>query len=180
MYVSNVSNVSNIGSAIAKVLRNETVQKTEDGSDRKLKKILSKFRAGHKLTPAELQYLAKNAPDMYQKVVQIQRQREQLEEEIKNAGSKEEAQEIVTDKISMCLKLCESGDTFSQDAITNQFHDALEKCQKDIEGQKGQDKSEQDEPVQGETGLKSDTYASSGDFEEEQKKNHGKNINVVI
>lgn len=181
------------------------VSNTSSNSDSKLNRILNKFRAGHKLTPAELQYLEEKAPEIYQKVVQIQKQREQLEQEIKNADSKEEAQEIVTDKISICMKLCDSGDSFSQDAITNQFHDALAKCQKDIEGQENQDgaaqgkkgtKGESSEDIRetdktsdnnnedtdddSTTALKSNTYASSGDFDEEQKRQYGKRINVAI
>ncbi len=174
-------------------------------SDSKLNRILNKFRAGHKLTPAELQYLEEKAPEIYQKVVQIQKQREQLEQEIKNSDSKEEAQQIVTDKISLCMKLCDSGDSFTQDAITNQFQDALKKCQKEINGQENQDESakgvkrttdKKSEDIQrtdkasvknneetdddDATVLKSDTYAPSGDFDEEQKKQNGKRINVAI
>lgn len=180
------------------------VSNTNSKSDSKLNRILNKFRAGRKLTPAELQYLEEKAPEMYQKVVQIQKQREQLEQEVKNADSKEEAQEIVSDKISMCMKLCE-GDDFSQDAIRNQFNDALTKCQKEIVGQEDQNetakgakvtKDKKSEDLQGidktsdkdnedmdddnAAVLKSNTYAPSGNFDEEQKRQNGKRINVEI
>lgn len=175
------------------------VQNTSSNSDSKLKRILSKFRAGHKLTPAELQYLLENAPEMYQKVVQIQRQREQLESQIKSAGTKEEAQKIVTDKISMCMKSGDSGDNFTQDATINQFQDALKKFVNSSEGQGKQDttvtknkNSEEQLKTDKTTDLKtndiddeteafiSNTYASSGDFEEERKQSNGKHLSLKI
>ncbi len=161
------------------------VSNTKKKTDSKLNRIINKFRAGHKLTQEELQYLQEKAPELYQKVVRIQKQREQIEQEIKNSDSKEEARKMVTDKISMCMKTCDSGDTFSQEAMSNQFQDALKKCLSEVKSEdqkepRNSDSSREDSLKEEDMPYKSNTYIASGDFKEESKKQNGKHMNVVV
>lgn len=56
--------------------------------------IYSKFRAGKKLTPEELEYLAKESPELYKQIKEIMMERQAMEEQMEAAESKEEVASI--------------------------------------------------------------------------------------
>lgn len=70
------------------------------GTD-KVAKIMAKFRAGKKLSGSELQYLEKNAPELYQMVRRIMLERKALEIRMEKAKTKEEVKEAVIDAMDV-------------------------------------------------------------------------------
>lgn len=56
-------------------------------------RICAKARAGKKLTPEEMNYLARNYPELYAKVLRAQSMRRALESKLNGCKSKQEAQE---------------------------------------------------------------------------------------
>lgn len=56
--------------------------------------IYYKFRSGKKLTPEELDYIAKESPELYRQVKEIMQERQAMEAQMKMAESKEEVAEI--------------------------------------------------------------------------------------
>lgn len=60
-----------------------------------LNRITAKLKAGKRLTAEEKAFLMKHSPALYQTARRIELQREALEEQLKHAKSKEEANEII-------------------------------------------------------------------------------------
>lgn len=58
-------------------------------------RIMSKLKSGRKLSPKELAYLRKTNPVLYMHAMRVQRKAEALEEQLKHAKSKEEADRII-------------------------------------------------------------------------------------
>lgn len=67
-------------------------------------KIMSKINAGEKLTAQELNYLRRNNPELYQKVMRLEIKRKSLEQRLKNCKSKKEAAEIISNEIANVSK----------------------------------------------------------------------------
>lgn len=76
----------------------------EDLSDEEKEKmdarIMAKLKAGKKLSQKEMEYLRRTNPMMYAQAMRIQKMAEAVEEQLKHARSKEEANRIVTSAIS--------------------------------------------------------------------------------
>jgi len=59
-----------------------------------IKALESKMMGGKKLTPEELEYLREHHPELYEKAVKIEREREAYRQELEKAKSKEEVRKI--------------------------------------------------------------------------------------
>lgn len=59
-------------------------------------RVYAKARSGQRLTPDEMNFLARTNPELYRKVLRAQRMRQELESRLKNCRSKQEAQEVFT------------------------------------------------------------------------------------
>ena len=64
---------------------------TEDKKQQKLQHIVNKLKHGKKLTAQEMEFLRMNYPDEYQHALRIQKMAEMLENQLKHAKSKQEA-----------------------------------------------------------------------------------------
>lgn len=69
-------------------------QMSEEDKAKELQKILRKLKSGVKLTGDELSFIKRFYPQMYSHVMRVQNQRQQLENQLKSAKSKEEAAQI--------------------------------------------------------------------------------------
>ena len=63
-------------------------------------KITAKLQSGKKLSQKEMDYLRKTNPIMYAHALRVQRMAEAVEEQLKHAKSKEEADQIITSALS--------------------------------------------------------------------------------
>ena len=63
-------------------------------------RIMAKLKAGKKLSQKEMEYLRRTNPMMYAQAMRIQKMAEAVEEQLKHARSKEEANRIVSSAIS--------------------------------------------------------------------------------
>ncbi len=79
---------------------NKTKEMTEEEKQEKLKKILTKLKAGRKLTDKELAFLKCTDRTMYMHAVRVQKMAEAVEEQLKHAKSKEEANRILSQAMS--------------------------------------------------------------------------------
>lgn len=79
-------------------------QMSEEEKQRQLQRILQKLENGDKLTPQELSLIQRYCPEMYAKAMRIQAQRQQLENRLKQAKSKEEATNIYHDALNSISK----------------------------------------------------------------------------
>ncbi len=68
---------------------------------KKIEAIMAKFKGGQELSPEEMEFLAKNAPDCYQQVIDILMERQQLEMKLKAAESKMEVLQVYTESLAM-------------------------------------------------------------------------------
>ncbi|GEM_PF-442343 len=68
---------------------------SDDQDDGMMARIMAKLKSGKKLSPKELDYLKKHNPALYALAVRVQRMIKALEEKLKNARSKEEANDII-------------------------------------------------------------------------------------
>lgn len=92
-----------------------------EGKDIKLERILSKFKAGKKLSGDELSYVAKKSPETWQKILRVMQRREQVEKRLENAKTKEESQEIMTQEMKSVENV---EDPFEKEATVNHLREA--------------------------------------------------------
>lgn len=102
------------------------------GKDYKLENILNKFKSGKKLTAGELEYLSRNAPDMYRKITAVMKRREQLEARLDAAESEEETAQIISEEMTAVQSIT---DDFEKQASAGQLQDAISKHRKKIDVQ---------------------------------------------
>ena len=70
---------------------------------RKLQKIKNKLKAGARLTGEELEFLRRYAPELYRKVVALQKERDQYEQRLKEAKTRDEAEQIKLEKMAQSV-----------------------------------------------------------------------------
>lgn len=70
--------------------------------------IGSKIKSGDSLTPAELEYLQKNAPELYKEYMEIQAEKEAYERQLKNCKTKEEVERLKINKMNGILAQAKS------------------------------------------------------------------------
>lgn len=94
--------ISNANELVEYILEcgNETKKMSEEEraemDARIMAKIMAKLQAGRKLTQEELDYLQRTNPIMYAHAMRVQRMTEAVEEQLKHAKSKEEANHIIS------------------------------------------------------------------------------------
>ncbi len=77
------------------------IEKMSDEDRAKLDaRIMAKLKSGKKLSQKEMDYLRKTNPIMYAHAMRVQRLTEAIEEQLKHARSKEEANRIITSAIA--------------------------------------------------------------------------------
>ncbi|MDD2971786.1 MAG: hypothetical protein PHE02_06615 [Lachnospiraceae bacterium] len=169
---STESTASEIISSIQNGSRDSDAGKTE-----KLQKILNKFRSGKKLTAEELEYLRQYAPEMYQKVIQIQQQREAIEQEMKSARTKEEAEQVLSQVTTMISG--QKGDEFTQEAMSSQLTDAVKEG---MEGKQYRDDEELNRQKEQIKASATGNYNADGNeqFKDLPQKRNGKNLDMVV
>lgn len=77
---------------------------------KKLDMIKSKLKAGAKLTGEERAFLRRYAPELYRKVAALEKERENYEERLKNADTRDEAEQIKTEKLAQSAALSDRKD----------------------------------------------------------------------
>lgn len=82
----------------------ENKQMSEEEKQQQLQRVLQKLKNGDKLTADELSFIQRYYPEMYSRVMRVQAQRQQLENSLKQAKSKEEAARIYNDAINSISK----------------------------------------------------------------------------
>ena len=109
---------------------------------------------------------------MYQKVIKIQQQREEVEQQLKTAQTKEQVQQIVS-QVMTTITGTAKGDEFTQEAMGSQLTEAL------TEGM--QDKKYTEDTEQLSYG-KTATYAQDGNekIEDNLQKRNGKKLDMVV
>ena len=88
---------------LAEYIRKSVMEDNVLSDEEKAKKdaeILTKLKFGKKLTPEELRYLQKVNPIMYAQAMRVQAMAKAVEEQVKHARSKEEANQIVSNAMS--------------------------------------------------------------------------------
>lgn len=84
----------------------EILEKLEDEEDgkKRLEKIQAKLESGKKLSEADLHYLRRKNPLLYAKAVRVQNKRAALEQRLKGASSKKQAQEMYLEEMGNISK----------------------------------------------------------------------------
>lgn len=77
---------------------------TEEEKQSYLSKIQAKLKSGKKLTSEEMRFLQAENPTLYQQAARVQAMRESLELRLKHSTSKQNANAIYTDALSMVSK----------------------------------------------------------------------------
>lgn len=79
---------------------NGTGDMTDEDKAKMDARIMAKLKSGKKLSQKELNYLKKTNPIMYAHALRVQRMAEAIEEQIKHAKSKEEADRILSSSMA--------------------------------------------------------------------------------
>ena len=84
----------------------EEIRKAQaDGSAKLSSQIRTKLATGKKLTREEMEYLEKHDPQTYQKVKAIEAEQKSYEKKLKNCKTKEEVQQVRTDRVAASLSV---------------------------------------------------------------------------
>lgn len=75
---------------------NDVEKMSEEDRSRMDAQITAKLQSGKKLSQKEMDYLRKTNPIMYAHALRVQRMAEAVEEQLKHAKSKEEADRIIS------------------------------------------------------------------------------------
>ena len=75
---------------------NDVEKMSEEDRAKMDSRIMAKLKSGNKLSQKELDYLRKTNPIMYAHAMRVQRMAEAIEEQLKHAKSKEEADSIIS------------------------------------------------------------------------------------
>lgn len=110
--------------------------------------IRAKFMAGKKLSIKEIEYARKNMPDLYAQIKRVEALREQLEIQLKNCQSKEEATEVVSTAINSVgnndpYRMAVIGayqDTFKEFRKSSEYKE-LPDSEEDVDNKKNSDKN---------------------------------------
>ncbi len=70
--------------------------------------IAAKMKSGQDLSPAELDYLKENAPEMYEEYMKIQKEREAYEKELEQCETKEDVRRVNTMKMNTFMNEAKS------------------------------------------------------------------------
>lgn len=92
-----VNNMNEYATEIFKQIQDITEEKSKMSEEKKQQQFLriqQKLQSGCKLTAEELSFIQRYYPDMYPRIMRIQAQRQQLENSLKQAKSKEAAERI--------------------------------------------------------------------------------------
>lgn len=84
--------------------RNDIEKMSDDDHAKMDAQILAKLKSGKKLSQKEMDYLRKTNPIMYSHAMRVQRIAETIEEQLKHAKSKEEADRIISSSLSVISK----------------------------------------------------------------------------
>lgn len=79
---------------------NDVEKMSEEDRAKMDARIIAKLKSGNKLSQKELDYLRKTNPIMYAHAMRVQRMAEAIEEQLKHAKSKEEADSIISASLS--------------------------------------------------------------------------------
>ena len=79
---------------------NDVEKMSEEDRAKMDARIMAKLESGKKLSQKELDYLRKTNPIMYAHAMRVQRMAEAIEEQLKHAKSKEEADSIISASLS--------------------------------------------------------------------------------
>lgn len=79
---------------------NDVEKMSEADRNRMDAQITAKLQSGKKLSQKEMDYLRKTNPIMYAHALRVQRMAEAVEEQLKHAKSKEEADQIISSALS--------------------------------------------------------------------------------
>ena len=77
---------------------------------KKLQKIKNKLRSGARLTGEEKEFLREHAPELYRKVIALERERAAYEEQLKAAKTRDDAENIRMSKMMMEAALAKKED----------------------------------------------------------------------
>lgn len=88
-------------------------------------KIMQKLRSGKKLTAEEMNYLRAKNPQLYAQAARVQAMRENLKNQLENCKSKEEAEKVYGNSISMV-----NNDDPMKEAIVAAYDDVMKEFKK--------------------------------------------------
>lgn len=78
--------------------------KTEESREAYAARVYAKAQSGKKLTPEEMDFLARTNPELYRRVLRAQMMRNALESKLKSCDSRQEAQEVFSEALSSVSK----------------------------------------------------------------------------
>ena len=92
--------VSNQLTDVVRRLKEQSTMANKEDDSKMMEKIQAKIKRGKKLTSKEETYLKEHNPELYQQYVRIRKMAEALEQQLKNANSKEEVNDIIFKSIN--------------------------------------------------------------------------------
>ena len=176
LFATRNKSVSDALRMISNQIRKTNKAQSDEEKGKRLGAIQAKLRAGKKLTSEEMDYLRANDPEAYMHALRIQQARKSLEESLKHAKSKQEAQEIISSAVSgitkddpdreaMIAAVSDVADKFMKSADYNKLpttDDEAKKKQKNQFSDKSEEDDDNDSRFAQFDGEPTGTYQSNG------------------
>ena len=112
MLINNIGRVSDYvkNTSLKQIWQNKKENDVKDASELKkqlednekkitLERITGKMKSGEKLSVADKKYLKEHAPDLYEKALRIEKEREEYKRALERCRTKEEARQLHTSKM---------------------------------------------------------------------------------
>ena len=90
-----VNESDDIAAQVRNLLSAQSDKKSPANDEKMMAKITAKLKAGKKLTTKEAHYLQQANPELYRQYLRIQKMAKAVENQLKNAKSKEEANDVI-------------------------------------------------------------------------------------
>ena len=98
-----ITSKADLNSSLIEALKPKETEYSLEEIHKKVEDMKSKLRSGGKLSPKEKEFLAKNAPDVYRDVIEVEKEREAFSARLRSCKTKQEAESVKMSQITQIL-----------------------------------------------------------------------------
>ena len=98
-----ITSKADLNTSLIEAMKPKEQEYTQEEIQKKVEDMKSKLRSGGRLSPKEKEFLAKNAPEVYRDVVEVEKEREAFTARLRACKTKQEAESVKTSQVTQIL-----------------------------------------------------------------------------
>lgn len=98
-----ITSKADLNTSLIEAMKPKEQEYTQEEIQKKVGDMKSKLRSGGRLSPKEKEFLAKNAPEVYRDVVEVEKEREAFTARLRACKTKQEAESVKTSQVTQIL-----------------------------------------------------------------------------